>query len=71
MATFAGTCPPTCWPADRRDDERGRAHDRARALAVDAVRIMNEAAITVLFVVKDGWPVGAIHLHDCLKAGVA
>jgi arabinose-5-phosphate isomerase len=41
------------------------------ALAVDAVRIMNEAAITVLFVVKDGWPVGAIHLHDCLKAGVA
>jgi arabinose-5-phosphate isomerase len=41
------------------------------ALAVDAVREMNAAAITVLFVVAGGRPVGAIHLHDCLKAGVA
>ncbi|WP_027136020.1 KpsF/GutQ family sugar-phosphate isomerase [Geminicoccus roseus] len=41
------------------------------ALAVDAVREMNAAAITVLFVVAEGRPVGAIHLHDCLKAGVA
>ncbi len=41
------------------------------ALAVEAVRTMNAAAITVLFVVVDGRPVGAIHLHDCLKAGVA
>ncbi|HEX2524738.1 MAG TPA: KpsF/GutQ family sugar-phosphate isomerase [Geminicoccus sp.] len=41
------------------------------ALAVEAVRIMNEQSITVLFVVADDRPVGAIHLHDCLKAGVA
>lgn len=41
------------------------------ALAADAVRLMNGAAITVLFVVVDGQPVGAVHLHDCLKAGVA
>ena len=40
------------------------------ALAVDAVRLMNGAAITVLFVTADDRPVGAIHLHDCLKAGV-
>lgn len=41
------------------------------ALAVEAVRLMNAHAITVLFVVADGRPVGAIHLHDCLRAGVA
>jgi arabinose-5-phosphate isomerase len=33
---------------------------------------MNEYAITVLFVLDDaGRPVGALHLHDCLRAGIA
>lgn len=43
----------------------------AQALAAEAVELMNRHAITVLFVVDDGVPQGAIHLHDCLRAGVA
>ena len=39
-------------------------------LAVEAVQIMNEKSITSLFVVEDGRPVGILHLHDCLRAGV-
>lgn len=40
-------------------------------LAVEALRTMNRHSITVLFVVEDGVPVGAVHLHDCLRAGIA
>ncbi len=40
-------------------------------LAVEALRTMNDHSITVLFVVHDGVPVGAVHLHDCLRAGIA
>ncbi len=41
------------------------------ALAVEALTIMNRHAITVLFVQRDTVPVGAVHLHDCLRAGIA
>jgi arabinose-5-phosphate isomerase len=41
------------------------------ALAAEAIRVMNECAITMLFVVEGKRPVGALHLHDCLRAGVA
>ena len=49
-----------------------RTIDR-RAMAVEAVAAMNngERPITVLFVVEGGRPVGALHLHDCLRAGIA
>lgn len=40
-------------------------------LVAEAVRIMNAKAITSLFVVEDGRPVGVLHIHDCLRAGVA
>ncbi len=40
-------------------------------LAAEAVKEMNEKKITQLFVIDSGRPVGIIHLHDCLKAGVA
>jgi arabinose-5-phosphate isomerase len=39
-------------------------------LAAEALRIMNTRAITSLFVVDDGAPVGLLHVHDCLRAGV-
>ncbi|MBN9318693.1 MAG: D-arabinose 5-phosphate [Caulobacterales bacterium 68-7] len=42
----------------------------ADALAAEALRIMNERSITVLFVVDDARPVGVIHVHDLLRAGV-
>ena len=43
------------------------------ALIVDAVNMMNNTGrgITNLFVAQEGNPVGVIHIHDCLKAGVA
>lgn len=43
------------------------------ALIVDAVNIMNNTGrgITNLFVIDGKKPIGVIHIHDCLKAGVA
>lgn len=39
-------------------------------LAAEALKLMNEASITVLFVVQAGRPVGILHVHDLLRAGV-
>ena len=44
---------------------------RPEALASEALGLMNERAITNLFVVSDHRPVGIVHIHDCLRAGVA
>jgi arabinose-5-phosphate isomerase len=53
---------------------------RAGALGGEALRLMNQNAVpvTCLFVVADEAvgeptprPVGIIHVHDCLRAGVA
>jgi len=45
---------------------------RPDALAVEALGQMNERKITCLFVTDTaGAPVGLIHIHDCLRAGVA
>ena len=44
---------------------------RPDALASEALGLMNERAITNLFVVSDNRPVGIVHIHDCLRAGVA
>jgi arabinose-5-phosphate isomerase len=41
-------------------------------LAAEALRIMNTKAITSLFVVDEALrPLGVLHVHDCLRAGVA
>ncbi|WP_454717091.1 KpsF/GutQ family sugar-phosphate isomerase [Caulobacter segnis] len=40
------------------------------ALAAEALKIMNDRRITVLFVVEAGQPVGILHVHDLLRAGV-
>ncbi|MBC7770469.1 MAG: KpsF/GutQ family sugar-phosphate isomerase [Phycisphaerales bacterium] len=37
---------------------------------VDAIAIMNEKRINLLFAVEDGRPVGVVHMHDLLAAGV-
>lgn len=44
---------------------------RPQALAVEALAIMNQHSITSLFVTEADSPVGIIHIHDCLRAGVA
>ncbi len=40
------------------------------ALAVAALALMNEARITCVFVVEGGRPVGLVHIHDLLRAGI-
>jgi len=40
-------------------------------LAEQAVAVMNERKITCLFAARDNTPVGILHIHDCLRAGVA
>src|SRR5215469_952764 len=44
----------------------------AAVLAMDALGLMNRFAITSLFVLEeDERPIGFLHMHDCLRAGVA
>lgn len=40
------------------------------ALAAEALNLMEERRITVLFAVQDGQPRGILHIHDILRAGV-
>lgn len=40
------------------------------AMAQEAVKLMNDRKITCLFVTRDRTPVGLIHIHDCLRAGL-
>lgn len=40
-------------------------------LAGAVLRIMNERKITQMFVLDEGRPVGLVHMHDLLKAGLA
>ncbi len=40
-------------------------------LASEALQIMNANAITTLFVMEGETPIGILHIHDCLRAGVA
>ena len=39
-------------------------------LAAEALGLMNARRVTVLFVVQDQRPVGILHVHDLLRAGV-
>ena len=44
----------------------------AAHLAAEALGVMNRFAITALFVVDEAMrPAGFLHMHDCLRAGVA
>ena len=43
----------------------------AGALGVEAVHLMNRCQITSLFVTEERRPVGVVHVHDCLRAGLA
>lgn len=45
-------------------------HIRPHALAAEAVALMNQHSITGLFVVEDERPIGILHIHDCLRAGI-
>jgi arabinose-5-phosphate isomerase len=46
---------------------------RPKALAEEAVAVMNTRKITCLFVtdqVREQTPIGVLHIHDCLRAGL-
>ena len=43
----------------------------SEALAAEALGVMNQMKITSLFVVEAGKPVGIVHIHDCLRAGLS
>jgi len=43
----------------------------ADARLQEAVDMMNAHKITMLFVLEDQKPIGAIHIHDCIRAGVS
>jgi arabinose-5-phosphate isomerase len=40
-------------------------------LASEALQLLNSSKITALFVVEMGQPIGIVHFHDLLRAGVA
>ena len=44
---------------------------RANALAAEALGVMNQRSITALFAMDGQIPVGIIHIHDVLRAGIA
>jgi arabinose-5-phosphate isomerase len=46
---------------------------RPQQLAEEALAMMNmsERPFTALFVAEDERPIGIVHIHDCLRAGVA
>jgi arabinose-5-phosphate isomerase len=44
---------------------------RPNALAAEALWVMSTRSISSLFVARDGTPIGILHLHDCLNAGIA
>jgi len=59
---------------DRRPIEimtRGPRTANVGSLASAALETMNRRKITVLFILDAGKPVGILHIHDLLKAGVA
>jgi arabinose-5-phosphate isomerase len=44
---------------------------RPEQLASEALEILNSSKITALMVAEAGKPVGIVHFHDLLRAGVA
>ena len=40
------------------------------SLASEGLALMNNYAITHLFVVTNNKPIGILHVHDCLRAGI-
>jgi arabinose-5-phosphate isomerase len=44
---------------------------RPDQLASEALEILNSSKITALLVAEKGRPVGIVHFHDLLRAGVA
>jgi arabinose-5-phosphate isomerase len=65
------------WGERMQEKQPGQIMTRAPqvaqrgSLASSALEMMNRMKITVLFIVADKKPVGILHIHDLLRAGVA
>ena len=65
------------WGPDMQDKSpaeimtRGPRTAKLGSLASAALELMNRRKITVLFILDGRKPVGVLHIHDLLKAGVA
>ena len=72
-ATCAVTCGPICSPRTVDDvmTQRARRPCSGDQLVSEALEMLNSSKITAVIVVDDGTPVGIVHLHDLLRAGVA
>ena len=56
----------------RANAQLTQQNDFMAALHETALGLMNRFAITALFVVDDRLrPAGLLHMHDCLRAGIA
>jgi len=42
-----------------------------QSLGAEALAVMDEKEITSIFVVEDSKPLGIVHIHDILRAGIA
>ena len=71
-ATCAGTWATACSAAGTGDIMTRKPKVVAPGmLASAALEVLNTSRITALFVVDKGKPVGVVHVHDLLRAGVA
>ena len=50
--------------------EKGGSTILVPADQADALRIMNENAVSVIFVEDDGRLIGVVHMHDIVKTGI-
>ena len=59
------------WKMSKIDQRFGNVvASRSAMLASAALELLNASKITALFVVEGGKPVGILHIHDLLRAGV-
>jgi arabinose-5-phosphate isomerase len=42
---------------------------KKNSLVVEAIKVMNDKSITSLFVLENNYPIGIVHIHDCLRIG--
>ena len=67
----AATCATTCCERRSKGDDRVAENGAARSVGGRSAAMLNASKITALIVVEPDRPVGIVHFHDLLRAGVA
>ena len=63
--------PGPAGAARRRHHDAQAEHGSCGPIASEVLEHLNSTKITAVFVVEDGRPVGIVHMHDLLRAGIA